>query len=170
MVETRRHVAVRLYKLTHTTKTHTTNSRTYLTLRTRGIWISDYQYVVKIKRQNFEISKDHQDLQIQLLSPKGKVPTRGTSDIAGYNLYCSKTITLPLHTWVLVSTDIAIQVSSGTYGRIAPRSGLVAKLSIDLSTGVIDADYRGTVKVLLVNHSNEEFQVTTGDRIAQLIL
>ena len=123
-----------------------------------------------MKRPNSAISKDQQDLQIQLLSPKGKIPTRGTSDAAGYDLYSSETITLPPHTRALVYTDIAIQVPAGTYGRIAPRSGLATKFSIDLSAGVIDADYRGHVKVLLVNHSNEEFQVTSGDRIAQLIL
>ena len=93
----------------------------YLTLRTRGIWISDYQYVVKMKRHNSEMSKDKQDLQIQLLSPKGKIPTRGTSDAAGYDLYSSETITLPPHTRALGSTDIAIQVPTGTYGRIAAR-------------------------------------------------
>ena len=157
MVETRSRVAVRLYKLTHKNNTHTTNSTTYLTLRTRGIWISDYQYVVKMKRPNSEISKDKHDLQIQLLSTKGKVPTRGTSDAAGYDLYSSENITLPPHSRALVSTDIAIQVPVGTYDRIAPRLGLAAKFSIDLSAGVIDADYRGHVKVLLVNHSNEEF-------------
>ena len=157
MVETCRHVAVRLYKLTYTNNTQTTNSTTYLTLRTRGIWIGNYQYVVKMKRPNFEISNDKQDLKIQLLSSKGKVPTRGTPNAAGYDLYSSETITLPPHTRALVSTDIAIQVPIGTYGRIAPRSGLAAKFSIDLSVGVIDADYRGHVKVLFVNHSDEEF-------------
>ena len=106
---------------------------------------------------NSEISSDQQDLKIQLLSTKGKVPTRGTPDAAGYDLYSSETITLPPHTRALVSTNIVIQVPVGTYGRIAPRSGLAAKFSIDLSVGVIDADYRGHVKVLLVNHSNKEF-------------
>ena len=148
MVETHRRIVVRLYKLTHTKNTHTTNSTTCLTLRTRGIWISNYQYVVKIKSPNSEILKDKQDLQIQLLSPKGKVPTRGTPDAARYDLYSSETITLPPHTRALVSTDIAIQVPVGTYGGIAPRSGLAAKFSIDLSAGVIDADYRDRKSVV----------------------
>ena len=100
------------------------------------------------------MSKDKQDLQIQLLSLKGKVPTRGIPGAAGYDLYSSETITLPPHTRALVSTDIAIQVPIGTYGRIAPRSGLAAKFSIDLSTGVIDADYRGHVKVLQIGRAH----------------
>lgn len=55
-------------------------------------------------------------------------------------------------------------------GRIAPRSGLAAKHSIDTGAGVIDADYRGPVKVILFNFSDKDFEVKTGDRIAQLIL
>lgn len=58
----------------------------------------------------------------------------------------------------------------GTYGRIAPRSGLAAKHFIDIGAGVIDSDYRGEVKVLMFNFSEEEFKVSVGDRIAQLIV
>lgn len=57
-----------------------------------------------------------------------------------------------------------------TDGRVAPRSGLAAKKSIDVGAGVIDADYRGLVKVILFNFGDENFQVQVGDRIAQLIL
>lgn len=59
----------------------------------------------------------------------------------------------------------------GIDGRIAPRSGLAAKHMIDTGAGVIDADYRGQVKVLLFNHHQEtDFAVKEGDRVAQLIL
>jgi len=57
-----------------------------------------------------------------------------------------------------------------TDGRIAPRSGLAAKHSIQTGAGVIDADYRGQVKVLLFNHGENDFEVKEGDRIAQLVL
>lgn len=57
-----------------------------------------------------------------------------------------------------------------TDGRIAPRSGLAAKHFIDTGAGVIDADYRGEVKVLLFNHSDVDFPVKEGDRVAQLVL
>ena len=93
----------------------------YLTLRPRGVWISNYQHVVKMKRLICEISKDTQDLQIQLLTPKGIAPTRSTSEAAGYDLYSSEDIKVPPRTRILVSTDIVIQVSPGTYGRIATR-------------------------------------------------
>lgn len=55
-------------------------------------------------------------------------------------------------------------------GRIAPRSGLASKHFIDTGAGVIDADYRGPVKVLLFNHGDADFAVDEGDRIAQLVL
>lgn len=55
-------------------------------------------------------------------------------------------------------------------GRIAPRSGLAAKHFIDTGAGVIDADYRGEVKVLLFNHSDVDFPIKAGDRVAQLVL
>ena len=55
-------------------------------------------------------------------------------------------------------------------GRIAPRSGLASKNFIDTGAGVIDADYRGQVKVLLFNHAETDFKVKIGDRIAQLVL
>ncbi len=55
-------------------------------------------------------------------------------------------------------------------GRIAPRSGLAVKHFIDTGAGVIDADYRGQVKVLLFNHADADFEIKEGDRIAQLVL
>ena len=57
-----------------------------------------------------------------------------------------------------------------TDGRVAPRSGLAAKHSIDVGAGVIDADYRGPVKVLLFNLGETDFAINEGDRIAQLII
>lgn len=69
----------------------------------------------------------------------------------------------------LIKTDLQIEVPENTYGRIAPRSGLAWKHHIDVGAGVIDADYRGNVGVVLFNHSNEPFKISPGDRIAQLI-
>merc|ERR1712187_36037 len=71
---------------------------------------------------------------------------------------------------VLADTDISIAVPAGTYGRVAPRSGLASKHSIDVGAGVIDADYRGPLKVLLFNLSDTDFAINDGDRIAQMII
>ena len=119
-----------------------------------------------MKRSISKVSKDTQDLQIQLLTPKGKIPTRRTSEAAGYDLYNSEDIKVPPRTRILVSTNIAIQVPPDTYGRIAPRSGLSVKNCIDIGAGVIDKDYRGQIKILLINYYDTEFLVQQGDRIA----
>ncbi|XP_046689241.1 deoxyuridine 5'-triphosphate nucleotidohydrolase, mitochondrial-like [Homalodisca vitripennis] len=69
----------------------------------------------------------------------------------------------------MVKTDLKIMLPEGCYGRIAPRSGLTWKNGIDVGAGVIDEDYRGDVRVILFNHSDEPFTIEAGDRIAQLI-
>ncbi|KAB5563618.1 dUTPase-like protein [Coniochaeta sp. 2T2.1] len=109
-------------------------------------------------------------LLIKKLSDKAKVPTRGSAFAAGYDLYASRPTTVPARGKVLVDTDISMAVPAGTYGRIAPRSGLASKNFIDTGAGVIDADYRGPVKVLLFNHSDTDFPIAEGDRVAQLVL
>jgi deoxyuridine 5'-triphosphate nucleotidohydrolase len=70
----------------------------------------------------------------------------------------------------IVQTDLSIGCPAGTYGRVAPRSGLTVKNGIHVGAGVIDADYRGPVGVVLFNLGTEPFEVKKGDRIAQLIL
>ncbi|OAP54643.1 deoxyuridine 5'-triphosphate nucleotidohydrolase [Fonsecaea erecta] len=109
-------------------------------------------------------------LLIKKLSADASTPTRGSAFAAGYDLYAAKPTTIPARGKALVSTDLSIATPEGTYGRIAPRSGLAAKHFIDTGAGVIDADYRGEVKVLLFNHGEADFPVNKGDRIAQLVL
>ncbi|KAK4447682.1 dUTPase-like protein [Podospora aff. communis PSN243] len=109
-------------------------------------------------------------LLIKKLSDKARLPTRGSAFAAGYDLYAARETIIPARGKALVDTDISMAVPAGTYGRIAPRSGLAAKNFIDTGAGVIDADYRGQVKVLLFNHSDTDFAVAEGDRVAQLVL
>ncbi|KAL4241390.1 Deoxyuridine 5'-triphosphate nucleotidohydrolase [Abortiporus biennis] len=110
------------------------------------------------------------NLLIKRLSEKAKLPTRGSPLSAGYDLYSAERKVIPAHGKALVDTQISIAVPAGTYGRVAPRSGLASKFMIDTGAGVIDADYRGVVFVLLFNLSDKDFQVEEGDRIAQLII
>lgn len=98
------------------------------------------------------------ELLIKLLSPSATLPTRGSPLAAGLDLYAAEAITLPARGRDLVSTQIAIAVPAGTYGRIAPRSGLAAKHGINVGAGVVDADYRGEVKVVLFNHNDTGFK------------
>ncbi|GBF60180.1 deoxyuridine 5'-triphosphate nucleotidohydrolase [Trichophyton mentagrophytes] len=109
-------------------------------------------------------------LQVKKLVPEARAPTQGSAFAAGYDLYAAKETVIPGRGKGLVSTGLAIAVPEGTYGRIAPRSGLASKNFIDTGAGVIDADYRGEVKVLLFNFSGVNFTIKEGDRIAQLIL
>ena len=69
---------------------------------------------------------------------------------------------------MLVGTGLAIGLPQGTYGRIAPRSGLASKVGISIDAGVIDRDFIGEIKVLLVNNGPEEFLIKKGDRLAQI--
>ncbi|KAF8304783.1 dUTP diphosphatase [Clavulina sp. PMI_390] len=109
-------------------------------------------------------------LLIKRISDRATVPTRGSQHAAGYDLYSAEDKVIPANGKALIDTQISIAVPLGTYGRVAPRSGLASKFMIATGAGVIDADYRGIVFVLLFNHSDKDFEVKPGDRIAQLIL
>lgn len=109
-------------------------------------------------------------LKIARLSPTARVPTRGSKLAAGYDIYASEPLIIDPHGRGVVRTGIKIAIPENTYGRVAPRSGLAVKKGIDVAAGVIDADYRGELMVALFNHGDEDFEIQTGDRIAQLIL
>lgn len=109
-------------------------------------------------------------LLVVKLSEHATVPVRATPGSAGYDLASAQDYTVPAHGKALVLTDIAIKLPRGTYGRVAPRSGLALKHHIDVGAGVIDEDYRGNVGVILFNHSDANFDVKRGDRVAQLVL
>jgi len=114
--------------------------------------------------------KSNANLRIRRLSSKARIPKRGSALAAGYDLYSAHDTAIIARGKALIDTDIQMMIPVGTYGRIAPRSGLASKNCIDVGAGVIDADYRGQVKVLLFNHSDVDFVVKEGDRVAQLIL
>ena len=104
------------------------------------------------------------------MNPNAKLPIRGTDLSAGVDIMANEELIIPPKQRRPVQTGIAISIPGNTYARIAPRSGLAAKYEIDIGAGVIDQDYRGEIKVLMINNSNSPFQVRPGDRIAQLIL
>jgi dUTP pyrophosphatase len=109
-------------------------------------------------------------LQVKLLSENATFPTKGSPLSAGFDLSSAHDTVIKAGTRGLVKLDISIACPPGTYGRIAPRSGLAVKKGIDVGAGVVDADYRGPVGVVLFNLGDEDFEVKKGDRIAQLIL
>jgi len=97
------------------------------------------------------------------------IPTRGSSKAAGYDLYSTESYVLKSGERRLFKTGLNMAIPQGMYGRIAPRSGLAFKKGIDVLAGVIDEDYRGDIGVILINLGQEDFNVTAGDRIAQII-
>ncbi|KXN74385.1 deoxyuridine 5'-triphosphate nucleotidohydrolase [Conidiobolus coronatus NRRL 28638] len=108
--------------------------------------------------------------KVKLLNESAKAPTRGSASAAGYDIYSAQDTVIPAKSQALVDTGLAVHVPHGTYGRIAPRSGLAVKHGIDCGAGVVDEDYRGEIKVLLFNFKDVDFEIKTGDRIAQFVL
>ena len=108
-------------------------------------------------------------LKFAKLTEHAFAPTKGPSLAAGYDLYSAYDYEIPAHGKLIAKTDIQIRVPDGTYGRIAPRSGLAAKHFIDIGAGAVDQDYRGNVGVVMFNHNADAFTIKKGDRIAQLV-
>ncbi len=89
---------------------------------------------------------------------------------AGSDLRASEEITIPSKGRCLVPTGISMAIPIGYVGLIWPRSGLAVKHGIDSGAGVIDSGYRGEIRVLLFNHSDVDFKVVKGDRVAQILI
>jgi dUTP pyrophosphatase len=105
-------------------------------------------------------------IPIKLLNENAKIPTKGSDGAAGYDLYASQGIVIGKHG--IVPTGVSVAIPKGHYGRIAPRSGLAAKMAVDVLGGVIDSDYRGEIRVILTCLNG--IVINEGDRIAQLII
>ena len=117
----------------------------------------------------FVMKIDEGLVKIKKLCNNARMPVRGTEGSAGYDLAAAQIAVVPAHGKMLVKTGLSMSLPAGCYGRIAPRSGLALKKFIDVGAGVIDADYRGEVGVILFNFGDTDFEVKMGDKIAQLI-
>jgi dUTP pyrophosphatase len=107
-------------------------------------------------------------IQFKSLSPQAKMPSKGSPGSAGYDISSVEELIILPGQRRLVDTGFSMAFEGNMYARIAPRSGLAVK-GIDVGAGVIDSDYRGVVKVLLINNSQNDFKVNVGDRIAQMV-
>ncbi len=105
---------------------------------------------------------------------KHSLPAYETIQSAGMDLRANidETIVLQPHERVLVPTGLFMALPQGYEAQIRPRSGLAAKHGITVlnSPGTIDADYRGEIKVLLINHSDQAFEIKDSERIAQMVI
>jgi dUTP pyrophosphatase len=115
-------------------------------------------------------TSSQEPLRVKRLSDNAVLPTRGTEWSAGYDLSSAKALSIPPGSRAIVPTDLSLACPAGTYGRVAPRSGLTVKHGIHVGAGVIDADYRGPVGVVLFNLGDKDFEIQIGDRVAQLVL
>lgn len=112
-------------------------------------------------------------LRVRRVDPRAVLPTRAYDGDAGLDLYALEEITLEPGDRASVRTGIAIEIPIGHAGLVLPRSGLAVRHGIALvnAPGLIDAGYRGEVRVLLLNtDQNAAFLVRPGERIAQLVL
>lgn len=132
----------------------------------------------------------HPELPVKLLTKSASVPTYGSEEAAGMDLYAdfgsmrgdaaephghplfaeNDFLHLEPGQHRMVGTGIAVSIPPGFYGRIAPRSGLAARNGIDVLAGVVDRDYRGELKVILINLGHDVYTISHGDRIAQMII
>lgn len=112
-------------------------------------------------------------LRVHRLDPELPLPQRAHPTDAGIDLCSAETLTLDPGERALVGTGLAVALPVGTVGLVHPRSGLAWKkgLSIVNAPGTVDADYRGEIKVCLINlDPREPVEITRGDRIAQLLV
>jgi dUTP pyrophosphatase len=114
------------------------------------------------------------EVEIKCMHPNSRIPAYETEHAAGMDLraYLEQELSLYPGERVLVETGIAIALPQGYEAQVRPRSGLALKHGVSLlnSPGTIDADYRGEIRVVLINHGSEVFKVSNGDRIAQLVV
>ncbi|AGO85408.1 Deoxyuridine 5'-triphosphate nucleotidohydrolase [Pandoravirus salinus] len=108
-------------------------------------------------------------LKCKRMHASAVLPSRGTPGAAGYDLWAVETTTVPARGRAQVQIRLAVAIPAGYYGRVAPRSSM-ARAGIDVGAGVIDADYRGEVGVMLFNHTDADHVVGGGTRIAQLLI
>lgn len=113
-------------------------------------------------------------IQIKKLHPDARVPRYMTELAAGMDIHAlpEKPVELQPGERCLVPTGIAMAIPPGFEVQVRPRSGLAIKHGVTLvnTPGTIDADYRGEIRVIMINHGQDVFKISSGDRIAQLIV
>lgn len=114
-------------------------------------------------------------IKVKVINRSGNpLPSYETTHAAGMDLRADLKEPVILHSGErrLIPTGLFLEIPEGYEGQVRPRSGLAFKHGITVlnSPGTIDADYRGEVKVILINHSDQPFTIQNGERIAQLVL
>lgn len=108
---------------------------------------------------------------VKLINEYAQLPTRGSKDAAGLDLYCPFHIKVPADSQKKIPLGVAVEIPKGYMGILVPRSSMSkTPLRCANSIGVIDADYRGELSIAYENISCSDYTIFRGDRIAQLII
>ena len=132
-------------------------------------WSKIVNFMEHFGQEEIEKEEPVARLQVKKLSKSAVLPRKGSTGAAGLDIASVEDAVIPPEGKAIIQTDISLKLPTGTYGRIAPRSGLAAKHHIQIGAGVIDEDYTGPIGVVMFNHSKKPFKVRKNDRIAQLI-
>jgi dUTP pyrophosphatase len=124
---------------------------------------------ILLENKLFKIMATSQKFAIAKVVDHATLPVRANPFDAGLDISSCGNAIVPARGKAIIDTGIAIQFPNDCYARIAPRSGLAAKNGLDVGAGVIDYGYTNRIKVILFNHTDVDYEVKSGDRIAQLI-
>jgi dUTP pyrophosphatase len=108
-------------------------------------------------------------MKVLKLSENATIPTRNNPDDAGLDLYAAEEMSIPAGEGRMVKTDIAIELPENTVGMICDRSGM-GKKGFKVHGGIVDVPYRGSVNVILWNHTGVDAKIFKGDRVGQLLV
>jgi dUTP pyrophosphatase len=112
------------------------------------------------------------ELKVKKLSKLAQIPNYQTPYSAGFDLHSVDEVTIKPNERKLIAIGLSFEIPDGYEIQIRPRSGLAYKYGITVlnTPGTIDSDYRGEIKVLLINFSDKSFDIKVGDRIAQAVI
>lgn len=110
------------------------------------------------------------ELRIKKLHPEAKIPTYAHPDDAGFDLYAIENETIKKGGRALVGTGIAIEIPDGYVGLVWDKSGLSSKHGLKTLGGVVDAGYRGEIKIGLMNLGESDYSIEAGNKIAQMLI
>lgn len=109
-------------------------------------------------------------VKVKKLVPEAQLPKYGRPGDAGLDLYAAEDMSLAPGKHSLIKTGIAVSIPEGAVGLIWDRSGMAARHGLKTMAGVVDCTYRGEVGVVLMNLSQNSYEIKKGDRIAQMLV
>ena len=124
-----------------------------------------------VNNVGLRVDPDEDHIYFELVHPDATVPSRAHPTDAGLDLFSVENVGIEPHGKAIVDTGIKMAMNDRAYARIASRSGMSARHSVEVGAGVIDSSYRNVIKVILYNHHfDHTYTVKKGDRIAQMII